>query len=137
MFVRYFNTRIRPHLDNRQIEYVGLLPKEELARVYRKAAGLLFLISWCEPFGLVGTEAQASGTPVIATRYGALPANIVDGETGFLVDTIAEAVQAVEKLGTISPAACRRNVEARFSDRVMTQGYENVYRSLVNSAESA
>ena len=65
------------------------------------AAAVLFPIKWCEPFGLVAVEAQASGTPIIATRYGALPEIIREGETGFVVDSVEHAVLATEKLGSI------------------------------------
>ena len=126
----YFDTKVKPHIDGKNVEYLGLLSQKELAPVYRKAAGVLFLISWCEPFGLVAVEAQASGTPLIATRYGALPEIILEGKTGFVVDSLDEAVAAVEKLGAIEPAACRKNAEERFSDRAMARGYEAVYRAL-------
>ena len=167
----YFDEKVKPYIDTTQIEYLGLLSQRELAPIYRKAAAVLFLISWCEPFGLVAVEAQASGTPLIATRYGALPEIIIteprtvashpcgrrgsradsppepqalpradshsdrrappgEGPTGFVVDSIDEAVRATDKLSTISPAACRRNAETRFSAAAMARGYERVYRSL-------
>lgn len=126
----YFDARIKPHLDGKNIEYLGLLSQKDLAPVYRKAAGVLFLISWCEPFGLVAVEAQASGTPLIATRFGALPEIIVEGKTGFVVDSLDAAVLATEKLQAIHPEDCRRNTEERFSARTMALGYEQVYRRL-------
>lgn len=126
----YFNTRVKAHLDGRQIEYLGLLSQAELAPVYRKAAGVLFPISWCEPFGLVAVEAQASGTPLIATRFGALPEIIIEGQTGFVVDSLDEGVAAVDKLAAISPHACRRNIETRFSAERMARGYEAVYEAV-------
>jgi len=128
----YYDTKIKPHIDGRNVEYLGLLSQKELAPVYRKAAGVLFLISWCEPFGLVAVEAQASGTPLIATRYGALPEIIAEGKTGFVVDSLDDAVRAVGKLGAIAPTACRRNAEERFSDKSMALGYEAVYRLLAD-----
>lgn len=126
----FFNRKVKPHIDGRNIEYLGLLSQKELAPYYRKAAGVLFPISWCEPFGLVAVEAQASGTPLIATRFGALPEIIVEGETGFVVDSIDGATEAVKKLDKIQPAACRKNAETRFSDKVMALRYETVYQSL-------
>lgn len=128
----YYDTKVKPHIDGKNVEYLGLLSQKELAPIYRKAAGVLFLISWCEPFGLVAVEAQASGTPLIATRYGALPEIIVEGQTGFVVNSLDDAVSAVEKLGAIEPAACRRNAEERFSDNSMALGYDAVYQRLAN-----
>jgi glycosyltransferase involved in cell wall biosynthesis len=126
----YFDAKVKPHIDGRQVEYLGLLSQKDLAPYYRKAAAVLFPINWCEPFGLVAVEAQASGTPLIATRFGALPEIIVEGKTGFVVDSIDSAVHATEKLHTIAPAACRANAESRFSAEAMAKGYEAVYRSL-------
>lgn len=123
----YFDTRVKPHIDGHDVEYLGLLSQADLAPVYRKAAGVIFFINWCEPFGLVAVEAQASGTPLIATRFGALPEIVRDGETGSLVDTVDEAVRACERLESIVPTACRQNVETRFSVDAMAAGYAAVY----------
>ena len=132
----YFDQRIKPHIDGKNIEYLGLLSQAELAPLYRKAAGVIFFINWCEPFGLVAVEAQASGTPLIATRFGALPEIVRDGETGFLVDTVAEAVRATEKLAGLKPTACRANVESRFSVEAMAAGYANVYEKASHATGS-
>lgn len=127
----YFDERIRPHLDGKQIEYVGLLSQQDLAPLYRKAAAVLFLINWHEPFGLVAVEAQACGTPLVATRFGALPEIIVEGETGFVVNSLEAAAAAVGRLDRIQPEACRRNAEERFTDAAMARGYAAVYQTLL------
>ncbi len=126
----FFNDKVKPHIDGKNVEYLGLLSQESLAPIYRKAAGVLFTINWCEPFGLVAVEAQASGTPLIATRFGALPEIIVQGRTGFVVDSVDDAVRAVGRLADISPRACRRNVESRFTAHTMAQGYARVYEAV-------
>lgn len=127
----YYDTQVKPHLDGKSVEYVGLLSQKELAPLYRKAAAVLFLINWCEPFGLVAVEAQASGTPIIATRFGALPEIIREGETGFVIDSVEDAVGATERLGALEPATCRRNAETRFSDAAMARGYVAAYESAI------
>ena len=131
----YFDERIKPHLDGRNITYLGLLSQRELAPQYQRAAAVLFPISWCEPCSMVGIEAQSSGTPIVGTRFGYLPELVKHRETGFLVDTVEEAVEAVGRLGEIDPRACHANVAARFSAPVMASGYEQVYRKLVESGE--
>lgn len=123
----FFNEKIKPFIDGKNVEYLGLLSQKELAPIYRKAAVVLFLISWAEPFGLVAVEAQASGTPIIATRMGALPEIIVEGKTGFVVDSIDDAVAAVSKLDGIEPSACRQNAESRFSAARMASDYVAAY----------
>lgn len=129
----FFDAHVKPHVDGKQIQYLGLLSQRQLAPVYRKAAAVLFLINWCEPFGLVAAEAQASGTPVIATHFGALPEIIVDRQTGFLVDSIDEAVEAVGRVDTLSPQACRANAQSRFSTTVMARCYEAAYETVTTS----
>ena len=130
----FFDTRVKPFVDGRSVEYLGLLSQAELAPLYRKAAGVLFLISWAEPFGLVAVEAQASGTPIIATRMGALPEIIVDGQTGFVVDSVDDAAHAATCLDQIQPAACRKNAESRFSAARMATGYVAAYHRAIQQA---
>lgn len=133
----YFNESVKPHLDGKRVEYLGCLPQPELALQYQRARAVLFPISWCEPCSWVGIEAQASGTPIIGTRYGYLPELVRDGETGFLVDTADEAVGAVQRLSEIEPQKCRDNVETRFSVHVMAQGYEHVFRKVSGLSKDA
>ncbi len=129
----HFDAKVKPHIDGKQIEYAGLLTQRELAPIYRKAAAVLFLINWCEPCSMVGIEAQASGTPLIGTRYGYLPEIIRDGQTGILVDDLDGACRAVDRLSELRPEDSRRNCEERFSAPVMAKGYEAVYRGLLTS----
>jgi len=68
---------------------------------------------------------------LIGTRFGYLPEIIREQKTGYLVDDVEQACQAVERLSTLDPAACRENIAERFSAPVMARGYERVYRELV------
>ena len=127
----FYEREVEPHLST-DIEYMGNLSQAELAGQYQKAAAVLFPINWCEPCSMVGIETQACGTPVIGTRFGYLPELIRDGETGFLVDSVDQAAAAIDRLAELDPAACRRNVEERFSVQTMGGGYEAVFRELVS-----
>jgi len=131
----YFDERIKPHLDDRHITYLGLLSQQDLASQYQRAAAVLFPISWCEPCSMVGIEAQSSGAPIVGTRCGYLPELVKDQETGFLVDSVEEAVAAVGRLDEIDPRACRANVSAKFSAPIMAAGYERVYQKLVGRGQ--
>jgi D-inositol-3-phosphate glycosyltransferase len=61
------------------------IPREDLPQWYR-AADLVVVPSYSESFGLVALEAQACGTPVIATAVGGLRTAVADGISGVLVD---------------------------------------------------
>ena len=67
------------------VEFVPPVPHEELSDWYR-AADLVCVPSYSESFGLVALEAQACGTPVVATAVGGLRAAVADGISGVLVD---------------------------------------------------
>jgi glycosyltransferase involved in cell wall biosynthesis len=95
------------------------------------ARALLHLVNFDEPFGLSVVEALACGTPVIATNRGSMPELIDHGVTGFLVDSVDAAVEAIDRVGEIDRAACRAAVAARFTVDRMADRYLNLYRSLL------
>ena len=105
------------------------------ARTARTALGsaraLLHLINFDEPFGLSVIEAMACGTPVIACNRGSMPELIEHGVTGFLVDSVDDAVDAIGRIGEIDRAACRAAVAARFTVDRMADRYLDLYRSLL------
>jgi hypothetical protein len=74
---------------------------------------------------------MATGTPVITTRSGSVPEIIEDGVTGVLCDSVQEMALACERAAGLDRAACRASVERRFSVEAMADGYEAVYRRLV------
>ncbi|MET0270028.1 MAG: glycosyltransferase family 4 protein [Sphingomonas sp.] len=127
----YHARAVAPHIEGRRVIYDGPVGGAERVRVLGAAAALLHLINFDEPFGLSVVEALASGTPVIATRRGSMPELIEDGVTGFLVDTVDEAVAAVSRLGEIDRAACRKSVVDRFSVDRMADAYLALYRQII------
>ena len=76
-------------------------------------------------------EALACGTPVIASNRGSMPELVDPGVTGFLVDSVDAAVDAIGRIGEIDRAACRAVVSARFSVNRMADRYLALYRSLL------
>lgn len=127
----YWEKRIAPYLNER-IKYEGHVPREKLAQYYQRAKAVLVPIMWEEPFGLVMTEAMASGAPVIAFRRGSVPEVVVDGKTGFIVDTVEEMAGAIKKINSIDRRACRARVEAKFGIKQMVDGYEEVFLRLAS-----
>jgi glycosyltransferase involved in cell wall biosynthesis len=104
----------------------------ERARIMGEAAVVLFPIQWPEPFGLVPVEANACGTPVVATANGAAPELIVDGVTGYCVSGgTTELCAAVEQAAGLSPAACRAHVTEHLSAAKMVTSYERIYQQVL------
>jgi len=127
----YFDERVRPHLDDDRVRYLGPVAAADRDRVLGEADALLHLVSFAEPFGLSMVEAMACGTPVVGTRLGSVPEVVADGRTGFVVDDVEAAVRAVGRLGELSRADCRADVEQRFSVDRMVEGYLAVYRGVL------
>jgi glycosyltransferase involved in cell wall biosynthesis len=128
----YFAEKVEPHIDGQSVSYVGAVGPEERDRLLGRAGALLHPIRFEEPFGLSVVEAMACGTPVIAFRRGSMPEVVRDGVTGFLVDTVDEAVAAVARLGELERRACRRWVGERFSQRRMVHDYLEVYERILS-----
>ena len=126
----YWNEVVRPllHDDVTVLDQPDHRTKVELMG---RARAMVFPIDWPEPFGLVMIEAQACGTPVVARPLGAAPEVVVEGETGFLRESLDDMAEAALEAALLSPMACRRSVERRFSAEAMVAGYERVYRSVV------
>jgi len=127
----YFNREIRPLLDHPLVEFIGEIPDREKNAFLGAAKALLFPIDWPEPFGLVMIEAMACGLPVVAFPGGSVREIIDDGVTGFIVNTIEDAVSAVRRIETIDRRRCRDTFERRFSARRMATQYVDIYRHLI------
>jgi glycosyltransferase involved in cell wall biosynthesis len=128
----YFRKVVQPLLDDPQVQYVGEVGEGHKDDFLGQAYALLFPIEWPEPFGLVMIEALACGTPVIAYRRGAVPEVLEDGVTGYIVDGIEDAVQAVAQVSAISRTRCREVFEKRFSASRMARDYLRIYRRLLH-----
>ena len=127
----YYNKQVAPALDDRSVIYRGSVGGAVRAKALGSARALLHLINFDEPFGLSVVEALACGTPVIASNRGSMPELIDHGVTGFLVDSVDEAMDAIGRIGEIDRAACRAAVSARFTVDRMADRYLELYRLLL------
>jgi glycosyltransferase involved in cell wall biosynthesis len=127
----YWDETIAPLVaQHANVEYIGEIDEHRKAEFLGNALGLLFPIDWPEPFGLVMIEAMACGTPVIAFRCGSVPEVIEPGVSGFIVESLDEAVAAVARLPELDRAKVRAAFEARFSVERMARDYVDLYRRL-------
>jgi glycosyltransferase involved in cell wall biosynthesis len=126
----YFRERVKPYLDNQLISYVGPVDVAGKNELFARARALLHLNTIPERFGLVLAEANAAGVPVIARDLGSCREVIEDGKTGFLVNTVEEAAQALQRLREIDHSACRKRVQQHFSIDRMVMAYEKVYETI-------
>ncbi|MEH2391535.1 MAG: glycosyltransferase family 4 protein [Nostoc sp.] len=129
--VEYFEKEIKPHIDGKQIEYLGEANHVQKNALMGGAVATLFPITWREPFGLVMVESMASGTPVIAIKLGSTEEVISHGKTGFLCNNIQECISAIDQVTELDRYACRQHVENIFSVKHMTDGYEAVYQQVI------
>lgn len=135
----YWQTQIAPHLGKDGIEYVGPVDDRQKNDLLGQAAAMIVPIEWDEPFGIVFAEALACGTPVISTPRGSLPEIVRPGVDGFLVNSVAEAVEAIKQLPSIHRHHCRQRAEAHFSAETIVDQYERLYHQQVGAvlAEAA
>lgn len=134
----YWQTRIEPMIRATPgVTYLGEIAEQEKSALLGGAAGLLFPIDWPEPFGLVMIEAMACGTPVIAWPRGSVPEVVEPGGTGFLVESIPEAVEATRLLATLDRRAIRASFERRFEVTRMARAYVAAYQTVVEAHSRA
>jgi glycosyltransferase involved in cell wall biosynthesis len=133
---RYFHELVEPHLVD-GIDYLGEVSHGEKVELLQNARATLFPIEWEEPFGLVMIESMACGTPVIATRHGAVPEVIEDDVSGIVVDNYREMPAALDRADALDPLECRRYVEERYAPERMVEDYLRVYEAAVTRASAS
>lgn len=131
--MKYFDDEIAPHIDGRLVEYIGPVNDQKKNELLGRSAALLMPIEWEEPFGIVMVEALACGTPVIAFPRGSVPEVVRNGFNGFNCGTVPEAASAVERLREIKRCDCRGDVEKRFAQNIIVDGYESLYKELLEA----
>lgn len=130
----YFERKIRPQIDGKLVEYIGLADLDAKNELLGNSMAMLFPIQWNEPFGLVMVEAMACGTPVLAMPGGSVPEVVRDGVSGFLCRSVREMSRRVRDLN-LDAASVRRYVEENFSVERMVKRYISLYQQVLRDAE--
>lgn len=126
----YFKEKVEP-LFSADVEYIGHAGPDKRRELLGRAYALLHPISFDEPFGLSVAEAMLCGTPVIAFNRGSMPELIKNAQTGFLVNTVDDAAEAVDWLDQISRADCYDWANSQFSSDKMVKDYWELYNRVL------
>lgn len=129
--MEYYEKEIKHRIDNEQIIYEGHVDPELKRELLSNARALIHPVNFDEPFGLGIVEAFACGTPVIAYNRGSMPELIKNGDTGFVVEGIDGAVDALKKIDTVSRKRCREVAEKHYSAERMADEYIRVYEKVL------
>lgn len=132
----WFDEYVAPHIDGRQISYIGPVDDRQKDELLGRSRALLMPILWEEPFGIVMAEAMACGTPVIGFRRGAVPEVVEDGVTGFVRDSLDGLTDAAARVAGVSRDACRRHVEQVYSADAIVDAYEAIYAARLAASSS-
>jgi glycosyltransferase involved in cell wall biosynthesis len=132
VFREYWEQQVAPHVDGRQIEYVGEANAAQKNALLARARALLFPIQWEEPFGLVMIEAMACGTPVLAFPGGAVEEIVHDGVNGWICRDLEEMAAHI-RAPLPASGSCREAVARRFSLDSMIDAYLAIYEGLVGA----
>jgi glycosyltransferase involved in cell wall biosynthesis len=129
----YYEREIKPLLDHPLVEYIGEISEEQKSNFLGNAYAHIFPIDWPEPFGLCMIEAMSLGTPTIGFDRGSVSEVLRDGVSGFIVNDVEQAVEAVPKVASLSRALCRREFDKRFLASRMAEDYVRLYELLATA----
>ena len=127
----YFERKIRPQIDGKLVEYIGLADLQAKNELLGNSMAMLFPILWNEPFGLVMVEAMACGTPVLAMPGGSVSEVVRNGVSGYICRSVREMSGRLRELN-LDPASVRRYVEENFSVQRMVKNYVALYQQILN-----
>lgn len=128
---QYFEKKIRPEIDGKLVEYIGVADLKAKNELLGNSMAMLFPIQWNEPFGLVMVEAMACGTPVLAMPGGSVPEVVRDGVSGYICRSVRDMVKHVRELN-IAPSTVRKYVAENFSVERMVKSYVALYEEIVS-----
>jgi glycosyltransferase involved in cell wall biosynthesis len=126
----YFEIEIGPRLG-KTVSFIGEIGGKAKARLLSGARCLLLPSQAPETSSLVAMEAMAAGTPAIVWNSGALPEIVTDGRTGFIVSSVDQMADAIQRIGTIRSEHCREEARRRFNSERMIDEYLGLYSAMI------
>ncbi len=131
----YWHQRIEPHINGKDVRYVGEVSLHDKISLIQKAKAVVFPTYYNEAFGYVLIEAMSCGTPVIAFPNGSVPEIVKNGVTGFLVENQEEMTEAIRRISSIDRKQVRNRAEQFFSLKKMLNHYDSVYHRVVQDVK--
>lgn len=117
---------------SRFIHFHGMVGGKEKFKFLNNSRGLLFPVTWHEPFGLAVTESLYFGCPVFATSYGSLM-ELVPPECGFLSNSCNELAEAISDSNYhYDHKYCHEFALKNFGVEQMTHGYLEKYSRIID-----
>jgi glycosyltransferase involved in cell wall biosynthesis len=130
---QYFVREVAPRLQRMpRARFIESPSRQRKQYLLCSARAVLITSQADETSSLVAMEAAASGTPVIAFARGALPEIVRDGLTGFVVEGVDAAVEALGRLNSIRVASCVRHACDHFSSVRMAEDYLALYEKILS-----
>lgn len=127
----YWKKEIYPEIDGEKVIYMDMVSRQVVFNYLKHAQAFIFPLNWEEPFGLVAVEAMACGTPVVTLSRGSMPEIVENGKTGFVVNSIDEMIDMIDKAKGIDPSYCRKRVEDLYTVAKMVDRYEDAYKKIL------
>lgn len=117
-------------VEGPHVTYIGPVGVAARAELLARAAALLAPTLYVEPFGGVAVEAMLSGTPVIATDWGAFRETVDPQWSGVRFRTLQEGVDAVQSVQALAPAEIRWYAHGRYSLTAVRPQFERWFAQL-------
>lgn len=114
-----------------RIKFYGMVGGTKKFSLLNDSKGLIFPVTWHEPFGLAITESLFFGCPVFGTPYGSLP-EIINSEVGFLSAKSVELKEAIEHRNNFSAKTCQEYALEKFNSKKMALQYFEKYLIVLN-----
>lgn len=128
---QYFLSKIKPHIDGKNIKFIGEVNDRQKNKLLGRAKALLAPTLWDEPFGLVFVESMACGTPVVTMKQGSVPEIVIHNKTGFVANSLNQMIQYCKSINKIDRALCRKQAQC-FSAKLMVDKYETTFLNFRN-----
>lgn len=134
LYQEYWESKVKPHVDGKFIQYIGDIGPEEKSELLGHALAMLFPIQWEEPFGLVLIESMACGTPVLAMPGGSVNEVVKEGVSGHVRGSVEELAQCAKNL-KLDPKTVREYAQQNFSIDQMVKAYIELYSEIISERE--